>query len=73
MRCCSTKANGAQSNTRERGNDHNVLPVWEKGLTGKGVVVTIVDDGMEHDHPDLKDNYDSKVGFVAGLHDSATN
>jgi subtilisin family serine protease len=27
-------------------------------LTGKGVVIAIVDDGLEHTHPDLKANYD---------------
>ncbi len=26
------------------GMDINVVPVWEQGVTGKGVVVTIVDD-----------------------------
>ena len=25
--------------------DINVLPVWRKGITGKGVVVSILDDG----------------------------
>jgi hypothetical protein len=29
--------------------------------TGTGVVVTIVDDGMEHDHPDLERNYDAEA------------
>lgn len=29
-----------------RGYDHNVLPVWEQGVTGKGIVVSILDDGM---------------------------
>jgi hypothetical protein len=29
--------------------------------TGTGVVVTIVDDGMEHDHPDLEQNYDAEA------------
>ena len=28
-----------------RGYDHNVLPVWEQGVTGKNVVVSILDDG----------------------------
>jgi len=28
-----------------RGYDHNVLPVWEQGVTGKHVVVSILDDG----------------------------
>ena len=39
------------------GLDINVLPAWQKGFTGRGVVVTILDDGIEKDHPDLKKNY----------------
>jgi len=39
------------------GLDMNVLPAWQKGFTGRGVVVTILDDGIEKDHPDLKKNY----------------
>jgi len=35
----------------------NVLPAWRKGFTGTGVVVTILDDGIEKDHPDLRKNY----------------
>ena len=35
----------------------NVLPAWERGFRGKGVVVSILDDGIEKDHPDLKNNY----------------
>lgn len=27
------------------GVDINVLPVWRKGISGKGVVVSILDDG----------------------------
>ena len=54
------------------------MPVWKQGVSGKSVVVSILDDGLrfiyvsdfiivvildsllvgiEHDHPDLKDNY----------------
>ena len=40
------------------GHDMNVRPAWDSGFTGKGVVVTVVDDGIQYDHPDLKDNYD---------------
>ena len=39
------------------GYDMNVIKAWERGYTGKGVVVTILDDGIEHTHPDLKANY----------------
>lgn len=35
----------------------NVIPAWREGITGKGVVVTILDDGLEVDHPDLESNY----------------
>lgn len=38
----------------------NVMPAWREGITGKGVVVTILDDGLETDHPDLEKNYVSK-------------
>lgn len=43
------------------GNDMNVGPVWEEGITGKGVVVTILDDGIQHNHPDLSGNYDPEA------------
>ena len=36
----------------------NVLPAWKLGYTGKNVVVTILDDGIQYNHPDLKQNYD---------------
>lgn len=39
----------------------NVIPAWKEGITGKGVVVTILDDGLESDHPDLIANYVSKI------------
>ena len=40
------------------GADMNVKPAWAKGYTGKGVVVSILDDGIQHNHPDLAQNYD---------------
>lgn len=42
----------------------NVKPAWQKGYTGKGVVVSILDDGIEKDHPDLKRNYVSKNSYI---------
>ena len=35
----------------------NVTGAWAQGYSGKNIVVTILDDGVERDHPDLKRNY----------------
>lgn len=35
---------------------------WKRGYTGKNVVVTILDDGIERNHPDLAPNYVSGAG-----------
>lgn len=35
----------------------NIAPAWQKGYTGKGVVVSILDDGIQTNHPDLAQNY----------------
>ncbi len=40
------------------GNDLNVTPVWDN-YQGNNVVVAVVDDGLQYDHPDLSQNYDS--------------
>ncbi|HBB34618.1 MAG TPA: hypothetical protein DC064_23245, partial [Cyanobacteria bacterium UBA9273] len=34
----------------------NVTPAWDT-VTGKGVTIAIVDDGLQYTHPDLKGNY----------------
>ncbi|KAF0482768.1 subtilase [Gigaspora margarita] len=38
-------------------NDINVTGVWEEGITGKGVYAAIVDDGLDANSDDLKDNF----------------
>lgn len=38
--------------------DMNVEGAWKLGISGQGVAVTILDDGIEKDHPDLIRNYD---------------
>ena len=43
---------------RGRGLHMGVAEAWRKGATGRGVAVTILDDGIEKDHPDLIRNYD---------------
>lgn len=35
----------------------NILAAWQRGYTGRNVVVTILDDGIERSHPDLAQNY----------------
>lgn len=37
--------------------DHNVVPVYKMGITGRNVTVAVVDDGVEHGHPDLEGNF----------------
>lgn len=44
-----------QYNSNHR--DLNVKEAWEQGVTGQGVVVSILDDGIEKNHPDLEHNY----------------
>ena len=44
------------------GNDANVLPAWQS-VTGKGVVIGVVDDGLLAAHPDLKDRYRPDLSF----------
>ncbi|KAI7862795.1 peptidase S8/S53 domain-containing protein [Spinellus fusiger] len=39
------------------GNDMNVSGVWQQNITGQGVVVAILDDGLDMDSEDLKDNF----------------
>ncbi|KAM6980915.1 furin (paired basic amino acid cleaving enzyme) a isoform 1-T2 [Aplochiton taeniatus] len=43
--------------------DLNARGAWELGYTGKGVVVSILDDGIEKNHPDLKQNYDPDASY----------
>jgi len=38
------------------GIDANVTPAWDS-VTGNGVVIGIVDDGLQYTHPDLDDHY----------------
>ncbi|XP_062606722.1 proprotein convertase subtilisin/kexin type 7-like [Saccostrea cucullata] len=46
-------------NNKRKDMDINVTGVWERNLTGQGVTVAVVDDGVEWNNLDLKDNYNS--------------
>lgn len=49
-----------QSGVTQR--DLNVKEAWAQGFTGRGIVVSILDDGIEKNHPDLAGNYVSRSG-----------
>lgn len=52
---CSLFCIDPQYNPNHR--DLNAKSAWQLGFTGKGVVVSILDDGIERNHPDLMQNY----------------
>ena len=52
---------------RGMGLDMKVQEAWALGVTGKGTVVTILDDGLEKDHPDLRRNYVTIFPFFSLL------
>ncbi|KAG7092777.1 hypothetical protein E1B28_009100 [Marasmius oreades] len=37
----------------------NVTAVWDSGITGKGVITSFVDDGLDYTNIDLKENFDA--------------
>lgn len=55
--------NWGQNDEHLVGADIEVLDVWRRGFTGKGTVVSILDDGLDHTHPDLKRNYDKNASY----------
>lgn len=36
---------------------YNIMSVWKAGYTGKGILVAVVDDGVDGSHLDLLANY----------------
>ncbi len=38
-------------------HDINVIPAWLAGYSGKGITISIIDDGLDHKHPELIDRY----------------
>jgi proprotein convertase subtilisin/kexin type 1 len=47
--------------------DLNVLPAYRLGVTGRGVRVAVLDDGLEYTHEDLRANYVSPLNLCPCL------
>ncbi|XP_043794709.1 neuroendocrine convertase 1-like [Apis laboriosa] len=43
--------------------DLNVLPLYRLGITGRGVRIAVLDDGLEYTHDDLRNNYDPDISY----------
>lgn len=52
------------------GIDANVEPVWDSGIRGANEVISIIDDGLQLNHPDLAPNSYGPVGgdFQTSFH-----
>ncbi|BEI93863.1 uncharacterized protein CcaverHIS019_0603220 [Cutaneotrichosporon cavernicola] len=48
------------ANKRDSRWELNVTKLWAAGVTGEGVKVAVVDDGIDYEHPDLKENYNAE-------------
>ncbi|MCU0474698.1 MAG: S8 family serine peptidase, partial [Anaerolineae bacterium] len=51
------------------GNDANVVPAWDMGYTGAGVIVASVDDGLWWANPDILPNYRADLSYDYALTD----
>ncbi|XP_074536541.1 proprotein convertase subtilisin/kexin type 7 [Halichoeres trimaculatus] len=56
-------------NDLNKGLDINVTGVWERNITGQGVTVVVVDDGVEHTHQDIQANYSPEGSYDLNSND----
>uniref|UniRef100_A0A8C9ZQK5 Proprotein convertase subtilisin/kexin type 7 n=1 Tax=Sander lucioperca TaxID=283035 RepID=A0A8C9ZQK5_SANLU len=56
-------------NYLNKGMDINVTGVWERNITGQGVTVVVVDDGVEHTHQDIQPNYSAEGSYDLNSND----
>ena len=52
---CLQKSDGVSMNVKE---------VWKKGITGNGIVVGVVDNGIETNHQELEKAYVSILSYM---------
>ena len=43
-----------------------VTPIWDMGITGKGVITALVDDGLDYNSDDLAANFVS-ISFLSSM------
>lgn len=47
----------------KQGFDLNITKAWSMGYSGRGVVISIIDDGIERNNIELIDNFDFKASY----------
>ena len=52
------------SGDESHGVSLHVLECFKRNITGKGIRITVLDDGLEHSHQDIKESY---VSLLYGL------
>ncbi|XP_010627685.1 proprotein convertase subtilisin/kexin type 7 isoform X2 [Fukomys damarensis] len=57
------------NNRRSPGRDINVTGVWERNVTGRGVTVVVVDDGVQHTIQDIAPNYSPEGSYDLNSND----
>lgn len=55
------------------GLDANVWGAWQRGLTGAGVIISILDSGTQGNHPDLIENFRNDFSWDYSLTVAANN
>lgn len=56
-------------NELRTGMDINVTGVWEHNITGSGVIVVVVDDGVQHTLADIQPNYSPEGSYDLNSND----
>lgn len=55
------------------GEDANVAGAWNLGFDGSGVLIGVVDDGLDTTHPDIAPNYNANASYDYNFNDHDPN